>query len=115
MTSRHAATSFKWLQAGVRIAFTTGLALAARAAQPDSGATSHPVTATPPLQVIPATPVTTNVQQRMRNCNAAADARKLSAAAHEAFLKTCMAPHHSHTVSRPGSQPQAGSQPKAHP
>ncbi len=113
MTTRHSAILSKWLLAGVRIAFATGLALSARAAAPDSGAASHPVTATPPLQVSPATPVSTNVQQRMRNCNAAADAKKLSAAAHETFLKTCMAPHHSHTVSRPGSQP--GSQPKAHP
>ena len=66
--------------------------------------TTHPVTATPPLQAVPATPVSKNVQQRMRGCNAAADAKKLGAAGRETFIKTCMAPRHNHALLRPGSQ-----------
>jgi psiF repeat len=66
----------------------------------------RPVTATPPLQVVPATPVSRNVQQRMRGCNTSADARKLRAAARETFIRSCMAPHRGHALSRPGSQPK---------
>jgi hypothetical protein len=65
---------------------------------------SRPVTATPPVQVVPATPVSRNVQQRMRACNSSADAKKLHAAVRETFIKSCMAPHHAHAVSRSGSQ-----------
>jgi hypothetical protein len=85
----------------------TGMALAgaAAAADPTTPAT-HAVTATPPLQVVPATPVSKNVQQRMRNCNAAADAKKLPPAGRETFIKSCMATHRSHAASRPGSQPK---------
>ena len=68
---------------------------------------TRPVTATPPLQVVPATPVSHNVQQRMRACNTSADAKKLRAAARETFIKGCMTPHRSRAVSRPGSQPKA--------
>jgi hypothetical protein len=64
----------------------------------------RPVTATPPLQVVPALPVSRNVQQRMRACNTSADAKKLRAAARETFIKSCMAPHRGHALSRPGSQ-----------
>jgi hypothetical protein len=78
------------------------IALAIPGVQADTG----PVTATPPLQVVPATPVSRNVQQRMRACNTSADAKKLSAAARETFIKSCMAPHHSRAISRPGSQPK---------
>jgi psiF repeat len=73
---------------------------------PGVRADTGPVTVTPPLQVVPATPVSRNVQQRMRVCNTSADARKLSAAARETFLKSCMAPRRSHPGSRPGSQPK---------
>ncbi|HEY6454616.1 MAG TPA: PsiF family protein [Steroidobacteraceae bacterium] len=66
-----------------------------------------PVTATPPVQVVPATPVSRSVQQRMRACNSTADAKKLRAAARETFIKGCMAPRRSHAISRPGSQPKA--------
>jgi hypothetical protein len=65
---------------------------------------TRPVTATPPLQVVPATPVSRNVQQRMRACNTSADAKKLRSAARETFIKSCMAPRRSHSISRPGSQ-----------
>jgi len=83
------------------------LVLSAPAAPADSpNAASQPVTATPPLQVVPATSVSKNVQQRMRACNATADARKLPPAGRETFIKSCMASHHSHAVSRPGSQPK---------
>jgi hypothetical protein len=68
--------------------------------------TSPPVTATPPLQAVPATPVSKNVQQRMRACNATADGKKLQAAARETFIKSCMTQRHSHTASRAGSQPK---------
>jgi hypothetical protein len=89
---------------------TTGMLLAgaAAAADPTTPAT-HAVTATPPLQVVPATPVSKNVQQRMRNCNGSADAKKLAASARETFIKSCMASHRTRTPSR------AGSEPKPHP
>ena len=69
-------------------------------------ADTAPVTATPPLQVVPAAPVSRNVQQRMRACNTTADTRKLRAAARETFIKGCMAPRRNHPSSRPGSQPK---------
>jgi hypothetical protein len=78
------------------------IALAISGVRADTG----PVTVTPPLQVVPATPVSHNVQQRMRACNTSADAKKLSAAARETFLKSCMAPHRGHALSRSGSQPK---------
>jgi hypothetical protein len=86
---------------------TTALiwAAAAAAADPASPAT-HPVTATPPLQVVPATPVSKNVQQRMRNCNGSADAKKLTASPRETFIKSCMASHRNRTPSRAGSEPK---------
>jgi hypothetical protein len=85
------------------ISATLGLSLA----QADSSGTgTQPVTATPPLQVVPATPVSKNVQQRMRGCNASADARKLQNGSRETFIKSCMASHRSRPASRPGSQPK---------
>ena len=106
MTSRGASTFALWLLLGT---------LAASAAQPDSSSTAtRPVTATPPLQVVPAMQGgSRNVQQRMRGCNAAADAKKLPAAGRETFIKSCMTPRRTRALSRAGSQP--GSQPKAHP
>jgi hypothetical protein len=90
-----------------RLLMTIGLILAAAAAAADpSGPAAHPVTATPPLQVVPATPVSKNVQQRMRNCNGSADARKLTATARETFIKSCMASHRTRTPSRAGSEPK---------
>jgi hypothetical protein len=90
-----------------RLLMTIGLILAAAAAAADpSGPATHPVTATPPLQVVPATPVSKNVQQRMRNCNGSADARKLTATARETFIKSCMASHRTRTPSRAGSEPK---------
>ena len=67
---------------------------------------THPVTATPPLQVVPTGASAKNVQQRMRACNAGADAKKLQSAPRETFIKSCMAAHHAHPASRPGSQPK---------
>jgi hypothetical protein len=114
MTSRHASTFTRWLVPGILLPLSAGLAPAVPANQPDAGSTAtRPVTATPPLQVVPATPVSKNLQQRMRSCNAAADARKLPAAGRETFIKSCMTSHRARAVSRAGSQP--GSQPKAHP
>jgi hypothetical protein len=80
------------------------IALAIPAVRADT--VTRPVTATPPLQVVPATPVSRNVQQRMRGCNSSADAKKLRAAARETFIKSCMAPRRSRAISRPGSQPK---------
>ena len=85
---------------------TAAILLAMQMAHADSGTVAHPVTATPPLQAVPATPVSKNVQQRMRGCNATADARKLQATVRETFIKGCMAPRRSHPLSRPGSQPK---------
>jgi hypothetical protein len=86
---------------------TIGIVLAAPAAASDpTTPATHPVTATPPLQAVPATPVSKNVQQRMRNCNGGADARKLTATARETFIKSCMASHRSRTPSRAGSEPK---------
>ncbi len=87
-------------------AFGIGLAISSARADPARMVT-HPVTATPPLQVVPATAGSGNVQQRMRGCNTSADARKLVAATRETFIKSCMAPHRSHAISRPGSQAKA--------
>jgi psiF repeat len=72
----------------------------------DTVSTTRPVTATPPLAAVPATPVSKNVQQRMRACNASADARKLQTAARETFLKSCMSAHHARAGSRAGSEPK---------
>ncbi len=68
--------------------------------------TSRPVSVTPPLLAIPATPVSNNVQQRMRACNATADAKKLQPTARETFIKSCMAPRRAHPRSRSGSEPK---------
>ena len=85
---------------------TCGIALAMPIAHADSGTVAHPVTATPPLQAVPATPVSKTVQQRMRGCNATADAKKLANAARETFIKSCMAARRSRPVSHTGSQPK---------
>jgi hypothetical protein len=85
---------------------TAAILLAMQMAHADSGPVAHPVTATPPLQAVPATPVSKNVQARMRGCNATADAKKLQATARETFLKSCMAQRRSRAPSRPGSQPK---------
>jgi hypothetical protein len=66
----------------------------------------RPVTATPPLQAVPATSVSKNAQRRMRDCNAAAETRKLAASARETFIKGCMAPRH-RTPSAASSQAKA--------
>lgn len=87
------------------LALLTCLALAEPLAQAADAA--QPVTATPPLLAVPATPVSKNVQQRMRGCNATADARKLQASARETFIKSCMAAHHKRAGSRGGSEPKA--------
>jgi hypothetical protein len=118
MTSFRSSILPRGLLPGILLVLGTSLAPALQAAQPDAASTAtHPVTATPPLQVVPATPVSKNLQQRMRNCNAAADARKLPAAGRETFIKSCITPHRARSVSRSGSQPlsQPGSQPKPHP
>ena len=81
-----------WLLTLALLGFTADIALA------------DTVTATPPLQVVPATTASKNVQQRMRACNATADARKLPPASRETFIKSCMTPHRGHAVSRPGGQ-----------
>jgi hypothetical protein len=96
-----------WPLAGLLLLFGAGHAPIVRAAQPDAGTSTRPVTATPPLQVVPATPVSKNLQQRMRSCNAAADARKLPAAGRESFIKSCMTAHRGHALSHAGSQPKA--------
>jgi hypothetical protein len=46
------------------------------------------------------------VQQRMRACNATADARKLQTATREAFIKSCMSARHPRPTSRAGSEPK---------
>jgi hypothetical protein len=118
MTSHRESIQSSRLLCGILLVLTTSLAPAAQAAQPTAGSTTTPaVTATPPLQVVPATPGSKNLQQRMRGCNAAADARKLPPAGRETFIKSCMTSHRTRAVSRSGSQPgtQSGSQPKPHP
>ncbi len=105
MIRRGAGTFGNGLLPHTLLAALVGLApaLPARAAD----AATHPVTATPPLVAVPATPVSKNVQQRMRACNATADARKLQTAAREAFIKSCMSVHHARAGSRGGSEPKA--------
>jgi hypothetical protein len=87
------------------LAVLTSLALG-MPVQADTVSSAHPVTATPPLVAVPATPVSKNVQQRMRACNATADARKLQTAARETFIKSCMSAHHARASSRAGSEPK---------
>jgi psiF repeat len=102
MNSRGPASLRIRLAAGMLLALSLGAALAAAA---DSGSTlPRPVTATPPLLAVPATPVSKNVQQRMRACNATADARKLAPSAREIFIRSCMAPHRPRAPSRAGSE-----------
>jgi hypothetical protein len=85
-----------------------GLALGLITHAAHSGSSApHPVTATPPLQAIPATPVSKSAQRRMRDCNATADTRKLASTARESFIKTCMAPRHSRAASAISSQAKA--------
>jgi psiF repeat len=105
MIKRGAGTFCNGLLPPLLFAVLSGLALVAPLAQA-AGAAS-PVTATPPLVAVPATPVSKNVQQRMRACNATADARKLEASARETFIKSCMAAHHKRAGSRVGSEPKA--------
>jgi psiF repeat len=88
------------------LSITAALALAMPLAHADPAMLAHPVTATPPLQAVPATPLSKNVQARMRGCNASADGHKLQSTARETFIKSCMAPRHNHPLSRPGSQPK---------
>ncbi|HEV2701531.1 MAG TPA: PsiF family protein [Steroidobacteraceae bacterium] len=104
MIKRGAGTSCQRLLPHLLLAALVGLALAEPLAQAADAA--HPVTATPPLVAVPATPVSKNVQQRMRACNATADARKLQASARETFIKGCMAAHHRRAGSRAGSEPK---------
>jgi hypothetical protein len=106
MRSHGAAHFSKGLIIGALFVMTAGSAFPVPVAWADTGTATHPVTATPPLQAVPATPVSKNVQQRMRRCNAVADGRKLQSAPRETFIKTCMAPHRTHASSRPGSQPK---------
>jgi hypothetical protein len=113
MTPRPASIRPNWLLPGILLGLSAALAPAVAATPPTAAGSTPAVTATPPLQVVPASPVSKNLQQRMRGCNAAADARKLAAAGRETFIKSCMAPHRTRAASRSGSQP--GSQPKAHP
>jgi len=100
-----AGTICNGLLSSTLLAVLIGLVLATpavRAADP----TTLPVTATPPLVAVPATPVSKNVQQRMRACNATADARKLQTAVRETFIKSCMSAHHARSGSRGGSEPK---------
>ena len=105
MIRRGAGTFCNGLLPHTLLALLTALALSAPS-EADSVGTTHPVTATPPLVAVPATPVSKNVQQRMRACNATADARKLQAAPRETFLKSCMSAHHTRAGSRAGSEPK---------
>jgi hypothetical protein len=75
-------------------------------AHADPATIAHPVTAIPPLQAVPATPLSKTVQARVRSCNASADARKLQSTLRETFIKSCMALRRAHPPSRPGSQPK---------
>ncbi len=107
MNSRGASTGPLRLLCSLLLLSGAALAPQLPAAQPDSyGTVSRAVTATPPLQVVPASSGSKSVQQRMRGCNTAADSRKLAGAARETFIKSCMAPRRSRSLSRPGSQPQ---------
>ncbi len=109
MNSRGAPTLSMWLLPGLMLVAGAGLAPAVPAAPHEAGSSAPAVTATPPLQAVPAASGSRSVQQRMRGCNSAADARKLAAAAREAFIKSCMTPRRGHAISRPGSQPKADS------
>jgi len=83
-------------------------ALAQGAAPGDSAPAA--VTARPPLQAMPATRVSGQVQQRMRACNAQADAKRLAAAPRESFIKGCMAAHRArHPATASASSTPAGS------
>ena len=66
------------------------VALVARSA--DQTTTARPVTARPPLEAVPVSPMSKNLQAKMRQCNAAADGKKLQGAPRETYLKGCMAP-----------------------
>jgi len=106
MTSRGAAIFRKWTLPGVLLLGTAAIGVAVSGAQADPpGALRHAVTATPPLQVTPATPGSKNVQQHMRSCNKAADARRLAAAARETFIKSCMASHRTAPSHAPAARP----------
>jgi hypothetical protein len=113
MSPRGAATFCKDLMPSALLVVSIVLTLQSAAAAGTAAATdssagnaSRPVSVTPPLLAIPATPVSKNVQQRMRACNATADGRKLQAAARETFIKSCMAPHRAHPHSSSGSEPK---------
>lgn len=105
MIRRGAATFGNRLLPHTLLALLIGFALSLPA-RADTLSSAHPVTATPPLLAVPATPVSKNVQQRMRACNATADARKLQTAARETFIKSCMSAHRARTGSRAGSEPK---------
>ena len=71
------------------------VAAAVQGAAAGDSAPGVPVTASPPLQAVPTTKVSGQVQQRMRACNAQADQKQLTAAPRESFIKSCMAQHRS--------------------
>jgi hypothetical protein len=66
------------------------MALAARSA--DQTTPARPVTARPPLEAVPVTPMPKTMQLKMHQCNQAADEKKLQGAPRETFIKGCMTP-----------------------
>jgi hypothetical protein len=66
----------------------------------DDSTPAKPVTARPPREAVPATPVTKTLHTHMRQCNAAADAKQLHGAPREAFVRDCMSPRHTNTPAR---------------
>jgi hypothetical protein len=106
MSPRGAATFCKGLMTRALLGASIALTLQSVAAADTTSTASRPVSVTPPLLAIPATPVSKNVQQRMRACNATADAKKLQPAARETFIKSCMAPRRAHPRSNSGSEPK---------
>ncbi len=57
-----------------------------------SATSSATVTARPPLEAVPAAPITRAQQARTRQCDDEAKSRRLRGEKREAFIKSCLAP-----------------------
>jgi hypothetical protein len=68
------------------------VALAPATHSADQTPPARAVTARPPLEAVPVSPMPKNLQLKMRQCNTAADGKKLAGAPRETYIKNCMAP-----------------------
>ena len=64
------------------------------AGRSEDAVTPPPVTARPPREAVPAPPVTTALQRRIRQCNLAAKTQHLHGTARQSYMRSCMGSQH---------------------